>query len=79
MAKKSARRESEPRAKGRGEPVYTVMAFITLVAMIVGCALLYLDYDEYGKQSPPKENPPTLPKLGDDTKPKATTTPADNT
>lgn len=48
-----------------GEPVYTVMAFITFVALAVGCTLLYLDYDEYGKQTGPTEKVPTLTKLGD--------------
>lgn len=68
MAKKTSKSESEKKAKGRGEPVYTVMVVITFFAMVVGCLLLYLDYEEYGKQSPPKENVPTLPKLGGDSK-----------
>lgn len=66
MAKKSSKREPEKKAPPRRyEPVYTMMAFITFVAMTLGCVLLYLDYDEYGKQSPPKETAPSLPKLGD--------------
>ena len=64
-AKGSARPE---RAARRTEPVYTVMTFVTFVAMAVGCALLYLDFDEYGKQIPTKENIPALPKLGDESK-----------
>jgi hypothetical protein len=64
-AKGSARPE---RAARRTEPVYTVMTFVTFVAMAVGCALLYLDFDEYGKQIPTKENIPALPKLGDEGK-----------
>lgn len=48
-----------------GEPVYTVMAFITFVALALGCTLLYLDFDEYGKQTAPSERVPTLTKLGD--------------
>jgi hypothetical protein len=66
MAKKASKTESGP--KPRREPVYTIMVFVTFVAMVVGCVLMYLDHDEYGKQSPPKENPPTLPKLGDQPK-----------
>ena len=67
MAKKSSKRESEKKGPPRRtEPVYTLLTFITLVAMIIGCTLLYLDFDEYGKQSPPKEPVPTLPKLGGD-------------
>ena len=66
MAKKSSKTAEKPaRAPRRTEPVYTVMTFITLVAMAAGCALLYLDFEEYGKQSPTKENIPALPKLGD--------------
>ncbi len=57
------------RAARRTEPVYTVMTFITFVAMAAGCALLYLDFEEYGKQSPAKENIPALPKLGADAPP----------
>ena len=64
MAKKSDEKAPK-RPKAPTEPVYTVMAFITLVAIALGCTLLYLDYDEYGKQDPPKEKVPTLPRLGD--------------
>ena len=70
MAKK---RESEKADKPKksqapkapGEPVYTVMAFITLVALAIGCTLLYLDFDEYGQKQAPSEKVPALPKLGD--------------
>src|SRR5204863_7110068 len=58
-----------PRARN---DAYTMMLFVTLLAIGIGCTLLYLDYDEYGKQPPPKEAVPTLPKLGDDTKGAAT-------
>jgi hypothetical protein len=69
MAKKKGGGRAEERparapAARRTEPVYTVITFVTFVAMAIGCALLYLDYDEYGKQSPTKESAPTLPKLG---------------
>jgi hypothetical protein len=66
MAKKSAKREAEKKAKPRREPVYTALTFITFVAMTIGCVLLYLDFDEYGKNPPPKETVPTLPKLGEE-------------
>jgi hypothetical protein len=62
MAKKQA--PAKTKKPKTGEPVYTVMAFITFVAIAVGCTLLYLDFEDYGKQSPPKENPPALPALG---------------
>lgn len=67
MAKKTiAKKPAKPSAPRRTEPVYTLITFVTFVAMAVGCALLYLDFDEYGQQNPPKENAPTLPKLGDE-------------
>jgi len=54
--------------RGRND-AYTMMLFVTLLAIGIGCTLLYLDYDEYGKQPPPKETVPALPKLGgEDTK-----------
>ena len=65
MAKKAAGKRDSDRVKPRTEPVYTIMVFITFVAMVVGCALMYLDHDEYGGKSPQKENPPALPKLGE--------------
>ena len=69
MAKKqkesSSGRASPPRP---GEPVYTMMAFITLVAIALGCTLLYMDFDEYGQKQPPAEKIPPLPKLGEETK-----------
>jgi len=67
MAKKSAKREPEKKVKPRREPVYTVLTFITFVAMVIGCVLLYLDTEEYsGKQPPPKETVPALQKLGEE-------------
>ena len=48
-----------------GEPVYTVMAFITLVGLALGCTLLYLDFDEYGQKTAPSEKVPALTKLGE--------------
>jgi len=76
--KKKAKEDREEEREERDEkdlrkPVardgaYVMMLFITLVAMVAGTVFLYLDYDEYGKQPPPKEAVPTLPKLGDDTK-----------
>lgn len=63
--KKAAERPARAAAPRRTEPVYTVITFVTFVAMAIGCTLLYLDWDEYGKTSPAKENVPALPKLGD--------------
>ncbi len=47
--------ESKSASRGRGvqvqkpqSNVYTVMLLISLVALIVGCVLLYLEIDAYG-------------------------------
>jgi hypothetical protein len=32
---------------------YTGLLAVSLVAMIIGCTLLYLDYQEYGETKPP--------------------------
>lgn len=71
MAKKKESKPA-PAPKGKavhapGEPVYTVMAFVTFVALAVGCVLMYLDFDEYGQKAAPTEKVPALTKLGDAT------------
>jgi hypothetical protein len=43
---------------------YVMMLLITFFAIVAGCVLLYLDNEEYGSKSPPKEVAPTLPDLG---------------
>lgn len=63
-----AKKTPEPKGKqvhAPGEPVYTVMAFVTFVALAVGCVLLYLDFDEYGGKTAPAEKVPALQKLGE--------------
>ena len=64
---KSKEKKAAPKPKS---DAYTMMLFVTLLAIAIGCTLLYLDYEEYGKQQPPKENVTAVPKLGDTT-PKA--------
>ena len=44
--------DPEPRVKSRSD-IYTGMLVISLLAMIAGCALLYLDYDQYTSSKPP--------------------------
>jgi len=71
-----AKKKPEPKGKqvhAPGEPVYTVMAFVTFVALAVGCVLLYLDFDEYGGKTAPAEKVPTLTKLGDAAPPPVST------
>ena len=71
MAKDKSKAEGP---KGRND-AYTMMLFITFAAILAGCILLYLDYDEYGKN--PAPTPPKVEalKLGEDAgKAGATTT-----
>ena len=63
------REEREERASRRDRPkpkndVYVVMLLITFFAILVGCVMLYLDTNEYGGKSPPKEVIPALTDLG---------------
>ena len=45
---------------------YVMMLFVTLVAIIIGTVMMYLDADEYGNKPPPKETiAPAIQKLGD--------------
>jgi hypothetical protein len=62
MAKSKKSAVAAPKPKS---DAYTMMLFITLLAIGIGCTLLYLDYEEYGKQQPPKETVVAVPKLGD--------------
>ncbi len=62
-AKSSAKATNKP--TGRND-AYTMMLFVTFVAMVLGCVLLYLDFDEYAQQKAPTSQPPAIQKLGDD-------------
>jgi hypothetical protein len=67
MAKTKSREkeEADKRAPVARDGAYVMMLFITLVAIATGCVLLYLDNEEYGGKSPPKETAPAIQKLGD--------------
>jgi hypothetical protein len=54
-------RPARPKAQN---DVYVVMLLITFFAILVGCVMLYLDNDQYGGKSPPKEVIPALTDLG---------------
>ena len=41
---------------------YTGMLAISLIALLAGCALLYLDFDQYPSKEPPKVKAP-VPKM----------------
>jgi hypothetical protein len=43
--------------------VYTVMLFLTLLALGLGCGLLHADREEYGRSVPPGEKLPPPPAL----------------
>jgi hypothetical protein len=78
MAKaKYKEKEKEKEDPKRPQPVardgaYVMMLFITLVAVIAGCVMMYLDNEEYGAKPPPKEAAPAIQKLGDPYKDKDT-------
>ena len=68
-----ARKKYKEEGSKRPQPVardgaYVMMLFITLVAIVVGCVLMYLDHDEYAGKQVPKEAPPAVQKLGSDFK-----------
>ena len=75
---KAKYKESDDKPK-RPEPVkrdgaYVMMLFITLVAIVTGCVLMYLDNEEYSGvqgRTIPKEAVPTIQKLGDANKTEA--------
>jgi hypothetical protein len=60
MAKKD--KPAGPRARN---DAYVMMLFITLVAIVAGCVMMYLDNEEYGKTVPPKDVVYSPPKLGE--------------
>jgi hypothetical protein len=62
MAKKDKDTPVGPKARN---DAYVMMLFITLVAIITGSVLMYLDNEEYGKTAPPKDLVFSPPKLGE--------------
>ena len=64
-ASKPAAKSSGNAPKARND-AYTLMLFVTFVAIVTGCILLYLDFDEYGQQKAPTTSPPAMQKLGGD-------------
>jgi hypothetical protein len=59
--KEKPKRPEGPRARN---DAYVMMLFLTLIAILGGTALMYLDYDEYGSKVPQKEVIPTVADLG---------------
>lgn len=60
-------RPEPPRARN---DAYVMMLFITLVAIIGGTVMMYLDTEEYGSKTPPDpfKELKVVPKLGEATK-----------
>ena len=48
--------------RGRND-AYTMMLFITLLAVVGGTVLMYLDHEEYGKNPPAREKAFSPPQL----------------
>ncbi|QJW96270.1 hypothetical protein [Frigoriglobus tundricola] len=44
---------------------YVMMLSISLIAIVIGCVLMYLDTDEYSGKPLTKEAAPAIQKLGD--------------
>jgi hypothetical protein len=71
MAKSKAKEKEKERDRDRAEgpkpkmDAYVMMLVITFLAIVTGCVLLYLDFQEYGSKTPPKEGVPTPAKLGE--------------
>jgi hypothetical protein len=67
MAKTKYKEKEKPVGPRARNDAYVMMLFVTLVAIIAGSVLMYLDHEEYGKNAPPKENQKGYapPKLGD--------------
>ena len=76
---KAKYKERDEKARGPApiarDGAYVMMLFITFVALVAGTVLLYLDNEEYGKTSPPKEPAPAIQKLGEQPKTDAPVTP----
>ncbi len=72
--------ETKPRLKPQRpkNDAYVGLLAISLLALLTGCVLLYLDYSQYGTQKPP--NAPAAPKSSATvTLPDSTPQPADKT
>ena len=39
---------------------YTGILIVSLVTLLIGCLLLFLDYNQYGSSTPPAPNVPAL-------------------
>jgi len=76
MAKTKYKERDEERTERPTRPrpandAYVMMLVITFFAILVGCVMLYKDYEQYGAKAPPKEVIPALNDLGSGKAPEA--------
>jgi hypothetical protein len=66
MAKSKYKEEEDPKRPTpvRRDGAYVMMLFVTLVAIVGGTVLLYLDHEDYGSKSPQKEPEIKIKALG---------------
>ena len=65
MSKSKYKEKDKPAVPKARNDAYVMMLFITFLAIVAGCVLMYLDHQEYGGQQPPKLPTPTASKLGE--------------
>ncbi len=75
--------EAKRQAPVTRDGAYVMMLAISLIAIVTGCVLMYLDNEEYAGKQLTKEAAPAIQKLGDPFKgselPATTTPPASGT
>jgi hypothetical protein len=77
MARKFEERKAKP-----SNDAYTGMLVVSFVALLIGCALLYMDYSQYGDKTPPKvtrDAKEVGPRPSPETEPRKSTQPDDGT
>jgi hypothetical protein len=59
MAKSKYKEKEKPVGPKARNDAYVMMLFITFLAIVAGCVLMYLDNQDYGGKAAPKEPVPT--------------------
>jgi hypothetical protein len=60
MAKSKYKEKEKPVGPKARNDAYVMMLFITFLAIVAGCVLMYLDNQDYGGKPAPKEPVPTV-------------------
>lgn len=63
MARARSRFDREPEVQPKND-AYTGLLVISLIALILSCLFLALDFTQYGETKAPKDAPVTAPKAG---------------